>query len=151
MRKLSLDLGTKSCGFAITDENEIIAIGLENFEMDENDFQAVINKIKMYINQYQIDGLILGYPLKISGQKSERTLMVEQFAKLLDENFNIPYLFVNEQYTTKKAHETLISAGYTRAKRKLYKDKIAAVLILQEYLDYYKHRKEIKWNYHKQQ
>ncbi|TDV23581.1 putative Holliday junction resolvase [Mycoplasmopsis mustelae] len=143
MRKLAFDLGTKSCGFAITDENEIIASGLENFQMSECDFHAVIKRVEYFLSIYPIDGFVIGYPLKISGEKSERTLMVEEFTKMLIQRFQIPYIYVNEQYTTKKAEATLISAGYTRQKRKQYKDKLAAVLILQDYLDYYKH----KFNY----
>ncbi|WP_406614542.1 Holliday junction resolvase RuvX [Mycoplasma corogypsi] len=144
MRKLGLDLGTKTCGFAITDSSEIIATGLENFRFPaENDFNSVIEQIKHYLNIYknEIDGFILGYPLKISGDKSERTLMVEDFKTLLETNFpNIPVMLINEQYTTKMAHQTMIDAGLTRQKRKQYKDKLAAQLILNEYLEYHRHK-----------
>ncbi|VEU76119.1 Holliday junction resolvase RuvX [Mycoplasmopsis columboralis] len=137
MRKLGLDLGIKSCGFAITDENEIISTSLENFLMNEGDFNAVIKRIEQYLQEYKIDGFVLGYPLKISGEKSDRTLMVEDFKKLLEENFQIPVMLVNEQYSTKKAQQVMISAGLTRKKRKANKDKLAAQIILQDYLEYY--------------
>ncbi|UUM19644.1 MULTISPECIES: Holliday junction resolvase RuvX [unclassified Mycoplasma] len=144
MRKLGMDLGIKSCGFAITDENEIIASSLENFLMPEGDFDAVINRIKQYLLEYSIDGFILGYPLKISGQKSERTLMVEDFVQLLKQHFDIPIILINEQYSTKKAQEIMIAAGLTRQKRKNHKDKLAAQIILDDYLQYYKN----KWEKH---
>lgn len=137
MRKLGLDLGIKSCGFAITDESEIISTSLENFLMNEGDFDAVIKRIEQYLQEYKIDGFVLGYPLKISGEKSDRTLMVEDFKKLLEENFQIPVMLVNEQYSTKKAQQVMISAGLTRKKRKAHKDKLAAQIILQDYLEYY--------------
>ncbi|VEU74941.1 putative Holliday junction resolvase [Mycoplasmopsis citelli] len=133
-----MDLGTKSCGFAITDESEIIATSLENFLMEEGDFQAVINKIREYTKEYKIDGFILGYPIKISGEKSQRTFMVENFKQLLKKNFNIPIMLINEQYSTKKAQEIMISAGLNAKKRKGFKDKLAAQIILQDYLQYYK-------------
>ncbi|MEA4333733.1 Holliday junction resolvase RuvX [Mycoplasma sp. 2045] len=143
MRKIGLDLGTKSCGIAITDESEIIASGIENFKFEEYKFTQALDRISYYINEVyknKIDGIVLGYPLKISGDKSDRTLMVEDFKKQLEENFNLPVLLVNEQYSTKKAHETMIEAGLTRKKRKDHKDKLAAQIILNDYLDYYKHK-----------
>ncbi|QNM93381.1 Holliday junction resolvase RuvX [Mycoplasma sp. Pen4] len=142
MRKLGLDLGTKSCGFAITDESEIIATGLENFMFPELEFDHVIERIKKYLIEYKnkIDGFVLGYPLKISGDKSDRTLMVEEFKIKLENEFNLPVLLVNEQYSTKRAQETMISAGLTRQKRKQHKDKLAALIILQDYLEYYKYK-----------
>ncbi|WP_036452901.1 Holliday junction resolvase RuvX [Mycoplasma buteonis] len=142
MRKLGLDLGTKSCGFAITDESEILATSLENFNMSENDFDAVLKRIAEYLAEYKgkIDGFVLGYPLKISGEKSERTLMVEQFKEKLAEAFKLPIMLVNEQYSTKRATEVLFAAKVTRQKRKQVKDKLAAQVILQDYLEYYKER-----------
>ncbi|WP_416755341.1 Holliday junction resolvase RuvX [Mycoplasma sp. VS42A] len=142
MRKLGLDLGTKSCGFAITDENEIIASGLENFMFAENDFEAALNRVEFYLNQYKnkIDGIVLGYPLKISGDKSERTYMVEDFKQKLIVRFNLPVLFVNEQYSTKRANEAMMAAGLTQQKRKAKKDQLAALIILQDYLDYYQNK-----------
>ncbi|WP_426461439.1 Holliday junction resolvase RuvX [Mycoplasma hafezii] len=142
MRKLGLDLGTKSCGFAITDESEIIATGLENFMIAENDFDAVIKRIQDYLNEYRnkIDGIVLGYPLKISGEKSERTLMVEAFKTRIENEIKLPVLLVNEQYSTKRVTEVMINAGLTRQKRKQHKDKLAAQIILQDYLEYYRDR-----------
>ncbi|UWV86097.1 RuvX/YqgF family protein [Mycoplasmopsis cynos] len=66
--------------------------------------------------------------------------MVEEVTERIKEIFNLPILFVNEQYSTKKAHEVMISAGLSRQKRKDKKDKIAAQVILQDYLEYYKNR-----------
>ncbi|MFV8401144.1 Holliday junction resolvase RuvX [Mycoplasma sp. 005V] len=142
MRKLGLDLGTKSCGFAITDESEIIASGLENFMFAENDFEAALNRVEFYLNQYKnkIDGIVLGYPLKISGDKSERTYMVEEFKEKLIQRFKLPVLFVNEQYSTKRANEAMMAAGLTQQKRKAKKDQLAALIILQDYLDYYQNK-----------
>ncbi|QGZ97772.1 Holliday junction resolvase RuvX [Mycoplasma sp. NEAQ87857] len=144
MRKLGLDLGTKTCGFAITDESEIIASALENYRIEENDFDAVIKRVKFYLDQYpnKIDGIVLGHPVRVNGTKSERTVMVEDFKLMLEANFNLPVLLVNEQFTSKKAHQVMIDAGLTRKKRKQHKDKLAALIILQEYLEYYKNR----WN-----
>ncbi|WAM08219.1 Holliday junction resolvase RuvX [Mycoplasmopsis cynos] len=140
MRKLALDIGAASCGFAITDEQEIISSSLINLKFPENDFERIYEQIKIYLSEYKIDGLVIGYPLKIDGSKSSTTLMVEEVTERIKEIFNLPILFVNEQYSTKKAHEVMISAGLSRRKRKDKKDKIAAQVILQDYLEYYKNR-----------
>ncbi|WP_322960427.1 Holliday junction resolvase RuvX [Mycoplasmopsis cynos] len=140
MRKLALDIGAASCGFAITDEQEIISSSLINLKFPENDFERIYDQIKIYLSEYKIDGLVIGYPLKIDGSKSSTTLMVEEVTERIKEIFNLPILFVNEQYSTKKAHEVMISAGLSRKKRKDKKDKIAAQVILQDYLEYYKNR-----------
>ncbi|WAM06955.1 Holliday junction resolvase RuvX [Mycoplasmopsis cynos] len=140
MRKLALDIGAASCGFAITDEQEIISSSLINLKFPENDFERIYEQIKIYLSEYKIDGLVIGYPLKIDGSKSSTTLMVEEVTERIKEIFNLPILFVNEQYSTKKAHEVMISAGLSKRKRKDKKDKIAAQVILQDYLEYYKNR-----------
>ncbi|UWV93341.1 Holliday junction resolvase RuvX [Mycoplasmopsis cynos] len=140
MRKLALDIGAASCGFAITDEQEIISSSLINLKFPENDFERIYEQIKIYLSEYKIDGLVIGYPLKIDGSKSSTTLMVEEVTERIKEIFNLPILFVNEQYSTKKAHEVMISAGLSIRKRKDKKDKIAAQVILQDYLEYYKNR-----------
>ncbi|APJ38528.1 Holliday junction resolvase RuvX [Mycoplasmopsis pullorum] len=143
MRKLALDLGTRTCGFAISDEMCIIASPLENFRFSENAFNLVIEKVFLYLSEYKtIDKIILGYPLRMNGTKSERTVMVEEFKiklenHLSESNFNIPVILINEQNSTKNAESVLIEAGMTRQKRKLHKDKLAAVLILEDFLNYY--------------
>ncbi|QJR44049.1 Holliday junction resolvase RuvX [Mycoplasma miroungirhinis] len=138
MRKLALDLGTRTCGFAITDDDNIIVTGLENFRFKENNFQAVIAKINEYLIQYKnIDTLILGHPLRSNGTKSERTEMVENFQKMLENKFHLDVVLVNEYGSTIAAENILIEAGFKRKKRKGVKDKLAAQLILEDYLNYH--------------
>ncbi|MGZ9413479.1 Holliday junction resolvase RuvX [Mycoplasma sp. 480] len=133
-RKLALDLGTKTCGFAISDPFNILATGLENFRFEENDFDKVVKRISEYLNEYEIDTFVLGYPLKMTGNKSERTIMVENFKVILEKTFLLPVILIDERETTKKAEEIMISAGISRKKRKKSKDKLAAQLILEDYL-----------------
>lgn len=143
MRKLALDLGTRTCGFAISDEMCIIASPLDNFRFFEKDFQAVYYKVLEYLNYYKnIDKIILGYPLRSNGSKSERTLMVEEFKNNLEiflknNKQNQQIVLINEYGSTIKAEEIMINAGITRQKRKKHKDKLAAVIILEDFLNYY--------------
>ncbi|SYV97827.1 Putative Holliday junction resolvase, partial [Mycoplasmopsis edwardii] len=140
MRKLGLDIGSASCGFAITDESEIIATSLVNLKFNERDFEQIYKQIEQYLKEYKIDGFVIGYPLKIDGQKSSTTLMVEEVASQIKEKFGLPMMFINEQYSTKKAHDIMIDAGLSRQKRKQKKDKLAAQIILQDYLEYYRYK-----------
>ena len=138
MRKLCLDLGTKTCGFAISDNLNIIATGLENYFFQEKKFSEVIKKVKWYLNESEykneIDTIVLGYPLRMDLSKSERTLMVENFKLMLAKEINLPIIFQDERQTTINAEKILQSAGYSKTKRKTKKDSLAAQLILEDYL-----------------
>lgn len=137
MRKLSLDLGTKTCGFAITDSMQIIASALETIRFEENDFDKVIDHIKKYLEKYNdIDGFIIGIPLRSNGQKSERTILIENFAIKINEIFDQNVYLVNEYGTTIKAEKTLKSAKLNHKKVREIKDSLSAVIILQEFLQY---------------
>ncbi|MDD1372095.1 Holliday junction resolvase RuvX [Metamycoplasma hyosynoviae] len=139
MRKLCLDLGTKTCGFAISDMSETIAIGLENFYFTPKKFSEVIAKVKWYLQQSeyqgQIDEIILGYPLHMSGEKSERSIMVENFMQMLKKEISLPVILEDERQTTLKAMDILKQAGYSKAKSKTKKDSLAAQFILESYLE----------------
>lgn len=138
MRKLALDLGIKTCGFAISDFNCIIAKGLENYYFTTKKFSEVINRIKWYLynSEYknEIDEIILGYPLRMDLSKSERTLMVENFREMLAKEIDIKITFQDERQSTINAEEILKLANYSKTKRKTKKDSLAAQLILEDYL-----------------
>ena len=138
MRKLALDLGIKTCGFAISDFNCIIAKGLENYYFTTKKFSEVINRIKWYIydSEYknEIDEIILGYPLRMDLSKSERTIMVENFRKMLQREVDLKITFQDERQSTINAEEILKLANYSKTRRKTKKDSLAAQLILEDYL-----------------
>lgn len=141
MRKLALDLGIKTCGFAISDFNCIIAKGLENYYFTTKKFSEVINRIKWYIydSEYknEIDEIILGYPLRMDLSKSERTIMVENFRKMLQREVDLKITFQDERQSTINAEEILKLANYSKTRRKAKKDSLAAQLILEDYLRTY--------------
>ncbi|VEU76856.1 Holliday junction resolvase RuvX [Mycoplasmopsis columbina] len=136
MRKLALDLGTKTCGFAISDDSGIIASSLKTINFSELDFDQVINEIKELNCFNTIDTLILGHPLRSNGDKSERTLMIETFAQQLKKTFNLKVFLVDEYGSTIKAQKILKEAKLSINKRKKHKDTLAATFILQDFLDY---------------
>lgn len=135
MRKLALDLGTVSCGFAISDPFNMFAIGLNNLRYDEGNFEMIINQIDLYLQEYDIDEIILGYPLRMTNTKSQTTLMVEEFAKILENKYDLAIKFVDERETTKQARAIMNQASMTRKKQKKHKDSLAAQLILERYLN----------------
>lgn len=137
MRKLAIDLGKRKTGFAISDETNKIALQLETYQQEKSNFANIIQKIEKYLEQYEIDKIILGYPLKKNGEKSESTIFVENFKKHLQMKINIPVIFVNEYNSSVIANAFLISVNVSRKKRKKSVDKIAAQIILNDYLNNY--------------
>ncbi len=133
-RKIGLDLGSKSLGIALSDPLNFTAQGKENFRFDERDWETALNRLSDYFEDYEIDTIVLGYVTYPSGDKSETTYMIEEFRELLEKRFDIPIIYIDEANTTNKAHEIMIQANVSRKKRKKSKDKLAAQLILEDYL-----------------
>ncbi len=142
MRKLGLDLGTKTCGFAITDELCIIASGLENFQYENNDFQQILKRIEHYYNLYEskIDDIILGFPTNAKdGSLNERSYLILDFKKYLEENLKLPLniILYDERFTTKIAKTYLKDQYHMKNSQiKKIKDEISAVILLNEYIQY---------------
>ncbi|MGX9364233.1 Holliday junction resolvase RuvX [Mycoplasma sp. 527] len=138
MRKLAMDLGSKTCGFAISDINNIIASGLETLYFEEWHFIDVIRRVKywLYESQYknEIDTIILGYPTRMDFSRSPRTIMVEKFKQRLQDNVEINVVLQDERESTIFAENILYNAGYNGKKRKNKKDSLAAQIILEDYL-----------------
>jgi putative Holliday junction resolvase len=138
MRLIGIDLGTKTMGIAITDSMQIIASGLENFIYRNNDLNLCINKIKSLLVRYENDvsKIILGYPTNTSGKKTDQTFLVERFHNLLKNQINIPIELQDERFSTLKATGYLkYEAGLKSSQIKKIKDKMSAVIILDEYME----------------
>lgn len=144
-RILSIDLGEQRVGLAISDELQIIAQSLEtiNFK-DEN---ALITKIKQIVKDRVISEIVLGNPISLSGNKTKRSIWVEDFQSKLEKELNIPINLFDERFTSQLATRILeLSKRSARTssknvKTKSYKgqiDKLAATIILEDYLTYKK-------------
>ncbi|WP_027120650.1 Holliday junction resolvase RuvX [Mycoplasmopsis lipofaciens] len=137
MRKLALDIGTKTCGFAITDDLNIIASTLDTIYFEENDFDTIEEQINFYLNKYEIDSLIIGFPLRSNGAKSERTQIIEKLAHKYKKIYTQLKIFlVNEYGSTIKSTNILKEAKLSIKKRKKYKDQLSASIILEDFLNY---------------
>lgn len=136
MRVLGLDYGSRTCGVAISDPLGLTAQGLETIvRKEENKLRRTLARIQELCEQYGVETIVLGLPLNMNdtiGPRAEKTLL---FAEQLKRRTGLPVVLQDERLTTVEAEQTLIEAGVRREHRKQYVDKLAAVLILQGYLD----------------
>ena len=136
MRILGLDYGSRTCGVAVSDPLGITAQGLETtVRKEENKLRRTLARIEELVREYGAEKIVLGFPLNMNdtiGPRAEKTLA---FKEMLERRTGLPVILQDERLTTVEAEEVLIEAGVRREYRKQYVDKLAAVLILQGYLD----------------
>jgi putative Holliday junction resolvase len=138
MRIISLDLGSKSLGIAVTDSLQMIVNPLENFFFKENNFNIALAKIMSLLDYYKndVEAIVLGYPINMDGSKSSTTKMILEFKKSLKKVLpkEIKLVLQDERLTTKKSISDLKEYGFKMSKIKKVKDKMSAVYILQDFL-----------------
>ena len=138
MRCLGLDLGSKTLGIAISDRTNCIASVYTTIFFDNEDYNSLILPLKEIIDKENIDTLVLGLPKNMNNTLGERALITLEFNKMLEDNFNINVIMEDERLTSVISNNVLIQADVSRKKRKKKVDGMAAVIILQGYLDKYK-------------
>ena len=134
-RVLGFDLGSRSLGVAVSDPLGMIARTVETFRFEEDDYDAALKRAGELIKEYSAKRIVLGLPKHMNGDIGIRGEISIKFKASLEEMYNIPVELVDERLTTVAAHKMLISADVSRKKRKQVVDQIAAVQILQGYLD----------------
>ena len=135
MRIMGLDVGSKTVGIAISDALGWTAQGIETIRIDENVGQFGIERIQELVAEYQVNGFVVGYPKNMNNTIGPRGEASEEYAELLKAAFGHPVTLWDERLTTMAAERTLIEADVSRKKRKTVIDKMAAIMILQGYLD----------------
>lgn len=135
MRTLGLDVGTKTIGVAVSDALGWTAQGIETVKINEERQKFGLDRLKEIIDSYEISKIIVGLPKNMNGSIGERGEACQRFAKLIEEEFKLPVILWDERLSTMAAERFLISADVSRKKRKEVIDKMAAVVILQNYLD----------------
>lgn len=147
MRILGLDLGSKTVGVAVTDGLLLTAQGLEVIRRkEENKLRKTLARIEEIVKEYQVEKIVLGYPKNMDGSAGKRCEISEEFAEKLRKRLNLEVILWDERLTTEAAHEMMIEAGVRREDREKVIDKVAAVLILEDYLNHIqneKHENEI--------
>ena len=135
MRIMSLDVGTKTIGIAVSDLTGMIANGVETIQRTkkERDYK----RLAELIAEYEVDTLVVGYPKNMNGSVGERAMVCEDMAAELKELFpNLKDIVLwDERLSTVAAQRVMIDADMSRKKRKKVIDMMAAVVILQNYLD----------------
>lgn len=135
MRIMGLDVGTKTVGIAISDPLGLTAQGIETIQIDEETGEFGIDRIKELVKEYAVTEFVVGYPKNMNNTVGPRGEASEYYKKLLEETFHFPVTLWDERLTTMAAERMLIEADVSRKKRKKVIDKMAAVMILQGYLD----------------
>ena len=133
MRIMALDVGSRTLGIACSDALLMTAQGIETIRRTslENDF----NRLRELISEYEVHELVVGMPKNMNGTKGERAEKTEEFVEKMKAVIDLPVTFWDERLSTVMAERQLIAADVSRKKRKGVIDKMAAVVILQGYLD----------------
>jgi putative Holliday junction resolvase len=132
-RILALDHGTKRIGVALSDELGWTAQPLETFERRTLDRD--IAHIRDLVRTHEVGRVLLGLPLRLSGEEGPAVRAVRQFVDRLAEALPVPVVTWDERMTTKAAEDLLIAADVSRKKRKGAVDRVAAAILLQSYLE----------------
>lgn len=135
MKKLGLDLGNKTLGIAISDELGFLSRGLETYRFNEKEFNNPLHYTIELIKKYNIDVVVLGFPKNMDGTIGEQGNISMDFKQNLEEQTNVKVVLWDERLTSKMASNMMINQKLKRKQRKQDIDKMAAVIILQGYLD----------------
>lgn len=135
MKKLGLDLGDKTLGIAISDEMNFLARGLDTFRFEDGDFAKALNDLLELLSKEKIDTLVLGHPKNMDGSVGIQGQTSLDFKEMILEKIDIKVVMWDERLTSKMASNMMKSQKLKKKKRKQDIDKMAAVIILQGYLD----------------
>lgn len=138
MKILSLDVGMKRIGVAVSDELGWTAQGLETIHIKGEDPKESFARIRSLVKEHHVTEIVVGLPKNMDGTIGPRGEQCQQFASALQKELHLPVNMYDERLTTQAAERTLLEADMSRKKRKKVVDKMAAVMILQGYLE---HRK----------
>ena len=142
-----LDFGSKTVGVAVSDPLGITAQGIEIVRRtSENKLRKTLARIEALVAEYQVTEFVLGLPKNMNNTSGERVEKTMEFKAMLERRTGLPVHMWDERLTTVAADRTLIEAGVRRENRKEYVDMLAAVYILQGYLDSLERKKNDEEN-----
>ena len=135
-RILGLDYGSKTVGVAVSDPLGLTAQGVEIIRRkSENKLRQTLARIEELIEQYQVELLVLGFPKHMNNDIGDRAEKSLEFRGMLQRRTGLDVAMWDERLTTVEAHRVLRETGVRGAEKKQYVDELAAVFILQGYLD----------------
>jgi putative Holliday junction resolvase len=134
---MGLDFGSRTVGVAVSDSLLLTAQGVEIIRRkEENKLRQTLARIEELIQEYEVEEIVLGQPKHMNADEGVRVELTNEFKEKLERRTGLPVTFWDERLTTVAADRTMMEAGIRREKRKDYVDMLAAVFILQGYLDY---------------
>lgn len=137
MRIMGLDFGSRTVGVAVSDALMLTAQGVEIIHRKSpNKLRQTLARLEELIAAYEADRIVLGYPKNMNNTEGERCERTKEFQTLLEKRCGLPVILWDERLTTVAADRAMMEGGIRRENRKQYVDKLAAVFILQGYLDY---------------
>ena len=137
MRLIGLDYGSKTVGVAISDPSGILASPVETiWRQEEVNLKQTVRRIRSLCEEYEVHTIILGFPKNMNNTIGERAEKSLEFKDMLQRRTGLEIIMWDERLTTVEAERTLIESGVRRENRKKHIDQIAAVFILQGYLDH---------------
>lgn len=143
MRILGLDYGSKTVGVAVSDPLGITAQGVEIIRrQSENKLRRTLARIEELIARYQVEKIVLGLPKNMNNTLGDRAEKSLELKDTLERRTGLDVVMWDERLTTVSAEKVLMESGIRREHRKEYVDEIAAVFILQGYLDYLANQKK---------
>lgn len=143
MRIMGLDFGSKTVGVAVSDALLITAQGVEIVSRKSpGKLRQTLARIQEISEEYQVDKIVLGFPKNMNNTEGERCTKTLEFKEMLERRLGLEVILWDERLTTVAADRAMIEGGIRREDRKKYVDKLAAVFILQGYLDSLVHQKE---------
>lgn len=144
MRMLGLDYGTKTVGVALSDPLGITAQAVETItRREENKLRRTCARIEELIREYGVEKIVLGFPKHMNNDIGERAEKTLEFRDMLHRRTGLEIVMWDERLTTVGAERVLIESGVRRESRKKHIDQIAAVFILQGYLDMLRMKQEM--------
>ena len=134
-RILCLDVGDRSLGIAISDSFHTIAQGVDSIRFSSSSPEEKITCIQKLISTHKVGKIVVGMPVDLKGEEGGQAKKVREFTRILKEKINLPVVFADERFTTLKAERLLREGKVSLQKRREVKDKVAATIFLQDYLD----------------
>ena len=145
MRIMGLDFGSKTVGVAVSDPLGLTAQGVEIIRRkSENKLRQTLARIEEIAKEYGVEKIVLGFPKHMNNDIGERAEKSLEFQEMLKRRTGLPVVMWDERLTTVEADRTMMETGIRRENRKEYVDMLAAVFILQGYLDYLAMKKQEK-------
>ncbi|MBP1947626.1 Holliday junction resolvase RuvX [Virgibacillus litoralis] len=135
MKIIGLDVGSKTIGIAVSDAFGWTAQGLTTIKWDEQELHSADEQLEKIIKEHEIEKAVIGLPKNMNNTIGERGKASQRYAKHVEDTHSIPAILWDERLTTIAAERVLLQADVSRKKRKKVIDKMAAVMILQGYLD----------------